>query len=801
MANVIFNAREAKRLFGFIGSGAIAGGIFGGYLTKILAPVLGSRNLIFLFLALLGFCLVIIHKLWSRWSEGSQQSALRIDGFFKKLENPLSIILASKHLTLIASLVGISVLVGKFVEYQYSAIASESITDPDQLTAFFGFWLSNLSIATLLIQLFLTPRIVGVFGVGTSLFFLPLGILFGAVAVLVFPELWAVVLVKLFDGSLKNSLNKSGMELLALPIAGNIKAQAKSFIDVFVDSAAAGISGVLLLMLTSVFHLSTRHVSFLTLLFIILWLYVISLARKEYIRSFRLKIEPHGADATPAIDLENESILGGIVKVFESGTEKQILQTLRMLRYLSHPRLMPGFHKLLSSSSALIVLEALKHLNDFREQDYSPDVTLLLVHDNLDVRTEAVSYLAEHSESPAAVLSHFLNDKNVLVSSGALLCAAREVRRSGYVSVNDIQQRIQEMLINAQRSNNSSDVITMKRCCARAIGEARLKDMYPFLHYLLQDAEKDVVASAIIGAGLTREKEFGAALIQLLRDRELLTFSQTALASFGADIVEMLGSHLKNDYVDRKARLNIPKTLAGIELQYSADMLMDNLDIPDRAIRNQLINALYLLRKRAPHLVYNDPVIMRLILKEANEYFGTLVFLYSQMQQNHVNDNDPRKQQLNDSRKRLIETLEARLDRKLERIFHLLGLKYPPADIESAYAGIRSTDKELRLNTIEFLDNLLDADLKKVVIPLAETTVVEDVIKKTLQHFGYDTKGEFEMMKNLLESDDAALKLQALMLIEHYEDSRYLPLIVNAVNDPNPKVAEKAQELIKRSGF
>ncbi|MEL6821867.1 MAG: hypothetical protein AAFP70_08915, partial [Calditrichota bacterium] len=38
LANYVFNAREAKRLFGFIGAGAISGGIFGGYLTSFLAP-------------------------------------------------------------------------------------------------------------------------------------------------------------------------------------------------------------------------------------------------------------------------------------------------------------------------------------------------------------------------------------------------------------------------------------------------------------------------------------------------------------------------------------------------------------------------------------------------------------------------------------------------------------------------------------------------------------------------------------------------------------------------------------------
>lgn len=56
-ANVVFNPREAKRLFGFIGSGAIIGGIFGGYLTNLLAPVLGSENILLISIAFIMMCL------------------------------------------------------------------------------------------------------------------------------------------------------------------------------------------------------------------------------------------------------------------------------------------------------------------------------------------------------------------------------------------------------------------------------------------------------------------------------------------------------------------------------------------------------------------------------------------------------------------------------------------------------------------------------------------------------------------------------------------------------------------------
>lgn len=809
LANLIFNAREAKRLFGFIGSGAIAGGIFGGYLTNFLAPIMGSKNLIFIFLLFLLCCLFIIERLHKERQDGFIKN--RVDsrnGIFKNMQNPLQLILSSRHLILIASLVGTSVLVGKLVEYQFSALASEKISEPDELTAFFGLWLSNLNIVTLLVQLFLTRHVVGVFGVGTSLFFLPLALLLGAVTVLVFPELWAAVFIKICDGSLKNSINKSGMELLALPIATDIKSQAKSFIDVFVDSFATGISGLLLFVLTTVLNASTRQVSFLSIAIIIFWLYLIMLIRREYLQSFRLRIETAASSATPkSIDLNNQSILGGITNMLGQGNEKQILQVLRMTRPIQNERLLPSLEPLINHASSLIKLEVLYQIQNYKNKDYSESIASVLKDENLDVRTEAMKYLYEKAgDERNQLLLSFLENKNYLIRSAALLCASRESANNYSLrQIFDIHRRIQNELLNLQKSENRQEIITIKRCCARSIGEARFFELYPFLHYFLQDDEPEVVASAIVGAGLTKEMEFGPVLIQLLREQKYWSFTQTALVNFGADIISLLHSHLKNPYVERQSRLNIPRILAHIDQQRSVDTLVQNLNIKDRAIRIKIIDALYELRQKAPHLQFKEPDIIHLIFEEANDYLITLSYLYNQLHIDIKDEEDEKKQQLSKeiakARALLTTSLEKRVDLKLERIFRILGLKYPPNDIESAYAGIKSNDIELRINAVEFLDNLLDSDLKKVIVPIAESALIDDVTVTTLQKFGIKNIDEFECLSSLLQTGDNVLKIQTLKLIEYFDDKRYMPTIVKCLNDPDENIRKKAQSMIKKFGL
>ena len=217
LANLVYNVREAKRIFGFIGAGAIAGGIFGGYLTSILTTFLRTEVLFFVAAVFVAFCLPITKYIWKNEviKLNTFQVSLRTN---PKGESPFKLIKQSKLLSLIAIVVGLSVLVAKLVDYQYSDYASRLIQDQDELTSFFGFWFSTLSVISLLVQLFLTQRIVGTFGVGRSLLWLPSGIVIGSVLLLFLPQIWVIIVIKIIDGSLKQSVNKAATELLSIPI-------------------------------------------------------------------------------------------------------------------------------------------------------------------------------------------------------------------------------------------------------------------------------------------------------------------------------------------------------------------------------------------------------------------------------------------------------------------------------------------------------------------------------------------------------------------------------------------------------
>ena len=122
------------------------------------------------------------------------------------------------------------------------------------------------------------------------------------------------------------------------------------------------------------------------------------------------------------------------------------------------------------------------------------------------------------------------------------------------------------------------------------------------------------------------------------------------------------------------------------------------------------------LRIKFPTLKFEKYFVEKKIFEETRNYFQILTLIEKENAANGV------KPRLRRARELLIQALEERLNDNLERIFRLLGLKYVAKDISIAYNGLVSEKSDLRANAIEFLDNILDARLKRLIIPIVEAT-------------------------------------------------------------------------------
>ncbi len=807
LANIVFNPREAKRLFGFIGAGAIAGGIFGGYLTSIIADWIGSENLPYVAAFLLFFTIPITKSIWKNEVLPNQtkfQRKERTKGFGP---NPFALIRKSKHLTYLALIIGVGVIVAKLVDYQFSAISAAKILNPDDLTAFFGFWFSTFNVISLFIQLFLTRRVVGVFGVGTSLVILPLGILTGALLVLIFPELWAVIFIKLIDGSLKQSVNKSATELMALPIPLEIKNQTKSFIDVFVDSAATGISGLILIFVVNGLNLSTRFISLIIIILIAVWLYYSRKIRLEYLHSFKLKVDLNKDinEKKGQWNFSSESVISGLSKVLRNGNEQQILFVLRKVKEMPHDRLFEEVKALIDHPSANIRSEALRCLYYYRNQR-AVDQVLPLIHDsNQSVKIAAFEYLIAHMpENRVEFLNNYLQDKDYRVRGAAMVSLASETRDNPELKLKfDIENRIIKRVADLTQLQNPEEIRFRKIVILKVVCLAGLENQYHLLRQMMGDEDAEVVNQAILSAGQTTHIDFIDSILPFLISEKHRESARTALLNFGSGIIPYLTLALEKESENPDLVHQIPPIVERIGTQQSVEMLFGLLNSNNIGLRLEALRALNNLKIHHPQLSFHKKQVIEKILEEAHLYLETLGALYAQIAASentiHGSVSAPNKQA--EARKSLIVLLERRLDGNLERIFRLLGLKYPADDILTIYQGLLSTKPDMRINAVEFLDNLLESNLKRVLVPIVETALLDSISESTIKNLNLKVPNEFECLSLLLSGKDIKINLAVFYLIAQLNNKKYIPLLEGYVNDGNIKIntfARKAMsELIQ----
>ncbi len=788
LANIVFNAREAKRLFGFIGAGAIAGGIFGGYLTSVLAQFMSSENLPFVCAALLVCCIPVNKYIWKKTVIEIQtpfQQRKRAKGFG---DHPANLVLQSKHLTYLASIVGVSAIIAKLVDYQFGGVASALISDPDELTAFFGFWFSTFNVISLLVQLVVTRKVVGTYGVGSSLLFLPASILLAVILLLIFPELlFAAIFLKMSDSGLKQSVNKAAMELMILPVPVNIKNQTKTFIDVFVDSLATGISGLILIFLVKGLDLSTTAISLMIVVMLMVWFYLIYFVKKEYLRSFRLRLDENIApDAKKPIGLSDKSVLDGLKKVLENGSEKQLLYVLNKVRGKAHEQLFESIFNLLDNPSEMVIAEAIHNLYFYKKPGVSEKIESLTHHSSQKIKVAAFEYLIAHTtENRIELMDNYLKQAD---NNAALISIASETHDNPQLrSLFNLESRIQKGLEKLPLIEDPEEKKNLTIILLKTIGKANIPEFFPALYPFFESEDSDIAKNAILAAGETLSQQFISPLVRLLYVPALQESTQIALVNYGKEIVTVLQRMVNDGEMSLEATRMIPSVVKQFGTQNAVNFLFELFDHDDLMVRQEALRGLNLLRNNYPHLKFSKKDVVHRILNETNLYQDTLSILYLQVKIDSDNST-PEDSETIEARKGLTRLLEKRLDKNLERIFRLLGLNYPNEDIFIIYKGIHSQKPDMRTNALEFLDNLLEPSLKKVLIPLVETSMLEAITEDAIKNLNIKIPEEYQCFRLLLNGNDNRLKLAVLYLLEQLKDKQFLPLVQEHKNSNNSKV-------------
>lgn len=750
IANDIYDSRQARRLFGFIGGGASLGGAMGGGITGFFQEEIGERNLLLVSAAVLGLCIVLVSAILRRQAVSADlASAVEERGVGGK--EAISLLRESHHLQLIALVIGFAAVGATVGEQQLLLMAKASVAGG--VSAFLGKVTLYLSLASFVVQVGLTRVIHRSLGLTVALLMLPFGLGATALVILLTGALWAPAAGRVFDSSIRYSLDKTTREVLFLPLSADLKRRAKPFVDVTVDRLGKAVGALLLLVLNPPWRAPGpwQSLSYVMLVVMSLWIVVALVARREYLRSFRRSLDAREIEPSSVrVTVADAATIEALVEELAHPDEASVLYAIDMLEMLDRRNLITPL--LLHHESPAVRARALRALESVRAdvaERWKPAVSRLLQDPNADVRAAAVRALAaiSHEEAPA-LMHRFLADPNPSVAAMAATVLAD--------SLNPEDPPIAMDALTKLVSDDRAQAASTRREAASALGRIRHPQFRMLLVPLLHDPDVNVAREAIQSARLVgADPRFVPALVSLLGHRLLKAPARETLVSFGEAAIGPLAYFLKDRGEHVWVRRHVPATLAEMPHQASMDALVDALSDPDGFLRYKIIEAIETLTRAHPQLLVPASVIDALVLKETARYYNYLTLRF-----NIVRDDGQAAASL------VVRALDDKLDRTLDRIYRLLGLIHPWRDIAAVRHSLKEGDARTRARAIEYLDNLLTGTIRRRVMPIVDDLPLADKVRAANEALRSRTRDLDDTLAQLVHESDPVVAASAIEFIE-----------------------------------
>ena len=770
LANAIFHAREARRLFGFIGTGGIAGAVCGGIFTGWAVEALGTENLLLVCAGLLLVCMVLLRKIPIYNAEDGQSSG-----------EESGIVEAVKDSPLVRYMIGIAgtvAVVAAIADVQFNEIVDATFKDKDEKTAFFGNFFAYLNGFAFLFQLFVTPRILKYVGVGGGMVFLPLSMGFGALGMLLIPGLWGGIAVKVGDIGFRHSVHKSAFEVLFLPVPSHFKKRAKVVMDTAVDNLATGMGAVLVLVLTGWFGLSYRELSYVSLAVVLGWGAALWPLRRAYVDAFRQALERREMQADEfRVQIADSVVVDSLLQALHSQNSRQIAYALDLLTTVDRDistHLVP----LLTHADSDIRSRALLALSATPQADVKDHARQLLEDDVPEVRMEAMHYLQVHEgQQGTENLKRFLQHENSQIRSAAL----------GYIAA--YGSEAEKALVDIElvgKLLHQGDAFE-KAQLARLLGVLNRVDLSPFFSQLKNDPSQRVIRETMLSFGQLKAIDEVFWVSDQLLQAPLRVDARHALALMGTDVLGILGQRLDDLSVDMGIRRHIPRVMADIVDQHAVDALLVRVDRLTADLGYWVIKALSKLRGASSHLEFDTERVEIAFMQEVQAYYDLLQVMA-------VCHNRFATAEWHLLTKALAENQAL----VVERQFRLLGLVYDPKDMYHAYLGIGSSNKNTRAQALEFLDNVLEYPAKDHVLNFLDPEMRPKALLYGQDLFGHTILTYQDAIQHLIEGSDPWLQACAMNCVVETRAPELYELAKNKTNHDHPLISETANHVVNR---
>ncbi|KRE73873.1 Npt1/Npt2 family nucleotide transporter [Paenibacillus sp. Soil750] len=585
-ATSVMDQRKAKQMIGLVGSGGIMGGILSGFGLKVLVPLVGTANLIYVYagLQLLGLVVVFVILGMTKDQGDSKPAQVRkASSKSSSVQQKGGLFASVPHLKYVAILAAALVVSLTLIDYQFKVILRGTLQN-EALAGFMGSFYGFSGLIALCVQLFVSGRVITRFGVMTALLIFPIALFAGSLGILVLPVLAMAVVVKGSDKVVGDTIYSSVSQLVMFPVPPEWRNKAKGFLDGIVRNGAKGLAAICLLLVTR--FVAPEKLSYIVLVLLVVGIFAGIKVKKAYLTTLLSNLKTGGDDLQKVeLNLMDSVTRQILIDALNGSDKQQALYAFGLLKETSSFDLTLHLDGLLRHSIPEIRLEALAYVEMKVPEGFEPVLQELITSEHVQVRAKAIIALSAYAEEDYVdEITVHLEDSSVEVQAATIAGLVK------YYSIEGMFRAVGK-LKDMMESGHEEERIAM----AALFGQIRVKNFYKPLISLLQDNSPLVRIRALESAAILHVPPLLVPIIGMLKDSKTRRYAIDALAAYDEDdVLPQLAPYLEQQEIS----LYLPAVFERIATQRAMDMLFACYEKAPYALRDRILESLQRMSKQ-----------------------------------------------------------------------------------------------------------------------------------------------------------------------------------------------------------
>jgi HEAT repeat protein len=723
LAGRLLNLRQAKRLYGVIGSGENVARVLGYAIIPLLVALVGVANLLAL------ACVGMIGALASaivlrRMASNIQVAQSAVNPERTRSAGGIKALRANPYILRILILIALSTWAFSTLDLTFAGQVQLHFSDTKMLANFLAGVSLLMSVLRLLGRPLLTGRLIGRYGVVLGLLTQPLALALGALLLfagtigggpaLIF---WMVVAIRLSDSTINTILARPALQILFQPLPATQRLAVQSVADGVVAPLALGTVGLAGLFLRN------TPLSVLALLLLgvgLIWAFVARRVGRSYLSALGQRLSRRIGLGSGA-DLTNPAALALVRQALDSAHTGDVLYAIDLLSQQLPAALEQARSTLLTHADPGVRRTMLGLISAGRvPADQSELAALLKIEPNLGTRAALIRAICAAAEAEAIdTVTPYIDDPAPEICRSALFGL---LHHGGIAGILAGGQRLLHLA--------GSPAPEERILAATIVGDLGLVEFFQPLRGLFADPDPAVRRAVVLAAGQIRNTRLVGYQIAALADPSTAAAAARSLERTGPIALPALTAAFAAALPEK---IRIATILGRIGGESAIVTLRGAVGHPDAALRSAACAG---LAACGFHASGADRSLLRAQIRTEAMYAAWLLAASADLNGTPA--------------ELLTEAITLDIQRCCERILHLLAISSDAQAIATARTNLAQGTEDRRAYAIEIIDVLLPPDLKPAVLPLFDDIPAAQRLQRLRAIFPQPTLAPAERLRQLI---------------------------------------------------